>query len=186
MKAVKLTKIVWNLDTVNAEDREKVLAALPKVKVFLADDNFDVVTNVPRIIKKKFGYGVFNYSYTEIKIVENVEDLLLLCTPKGMKVKKLFLKNGDLTEFGELLVKSLEFRIKERLRMEFNGVSAYEMPKLLDEIQLGIEKITGMNWEGHTVDELMAPIMNKIRFAKAVNLIDKYGEVSEEDECEED
>lgn len=186
MKAVKLTKIVWNLDTVNAEDREKVLATLPKVKVFLADDNFDVVTNVPRIIKKKFGYGVFNYSYTEIKIVENVEDLLLLCTPKGMKIKKLFLKNGDLTEFGELLVKSLELRIKERLRMEFNGVSTYEMPKLLDEIQLGIEKITGMNWEGHTVDELMAPIMNKIRFAKAANLIDKYGEVSEEEECEED
>lgn len=186
MKAVKLTKIVWNLDTVNAEDREKVLATLPKVKVFLADDNFDVVTNVPRIIKKKFGYGVFNYSYTEIKIVENVEDLLLLCTPKGMKVKKVYDKKGGLSEFGELLVKGLEIRIKERLRMEFNGVSTYEMPKILDEIQLGIEKVTGMNWENHTVEELMRAVMTKVRFANAANLIDKYGEVSEEEEEEED
>jgi hypothetical protein len=182
MKAVKLHNIVWNLDTVNKEDRKNVLSTLPKVKVFLADDNFDVVTNVPRIIKKKFGYGVFNFSYTEIKIVETVEDLLLLCTPKGMKPKKLFLKNGNLSDFGETLVKGLESKIKERLRMEFNGVSPYEMPKILDEIQLGIEKITGMNWEGHTVEELMSPIMNKIHFANAANLIDKYGEISEEED----
>ena len=60
------------------------------------------------------------------------------------------------------------------------------MPTLLDEIQIGVEKVTGMNWEKHTVEELMSPIMNKIRFAKAANLVDKYGEDISEDEEYED
>ena len=185
MKAIKLSKIIWNLDSLKKEDRKKVLATLPTAKGFMASDDFDVVENVPRLLEKNYGYGVFTYSYIEMRVVDNVKDLLLLNLPKGEKPKKLFLKNGELSVFGETMVKELEARIKERLRMEFKGVSPYEMPKILDEIQIGVEKVTGMNWEGHTVEELMSPIMNKIRFANAANLIDKYGEFSEEEEEEE-
>lgn len=187
MKAIKLHKIIWNLDSVKKEDREKVLATLPKYKGFMASDDFNVVENVPRLLKKKFGYDVFTYNYTELRVASTVEELLLLFAPKGYKVKKIYLKNGDLSEFGEMLVSKLESSIKARLRLEFKGVKENEMPSLLDEMQIGVEKVTGMNWEGHTIDELMTPIMNKIRFAKAANLIDKYGEdISDEEEMEED
>jgi len=183
MKAVKLSKINWNLDSVKKEDREKVLATLPKFKGFMAADDFNVIEKVPALLEKKYGYSVFTYSYVELRVVDNVEDLLLLCNPKGEKPKKLFLKNGELSAYGEEMVKSLESNIKQRLRLEFRGTPVESMPTLLDEIQIGVEKITGMNWEKHTVEELMSPIMNKIRFAKAANLVDKYGEdISDEEE----
>ena len=182
MKAVKLTKIVWNLDSVNKENREEVLNTLPKYKGFMAADDFNVVEKVPAILKKKFGYEVITFSYVELRVVDNVEDLLLLCTPKGEKPKKLFLKSGELSSFGEEMVNALESNITRRLKLEFRGTHIDEMPSLLDEIQIGVEKVTGMNWEGHSVEELMSPIMNKIRYAKAVNLIDKYEDISKDDE----
>ena len=74
MKAVKLSKINWNLDSVKKEDREKVLATLPKFKGFMAADDFNVIEKVPALLEKKYGYSVFTYSYVELRVVDNVED----------------------------------------------------------------------------------------------------------------
>jgi hypothetical protein len=57
------------------------------------------------------------------------------------------------------------------------------MPTILDEVMIGIENVTGLTWEGHTVNELMTPVVKKINDKKAVNLKSKYEMV--EDEMEE-
>jgi len=176
MKAIKLNKIQWNLNGLTDEQKAKAIETLPTFKGFMAQDDFNVVEKVPYLLKKNYGFDVITFSYTELRVVDTVEDLLLLGAPKGEKPKKIFLKNGELSAYGEDLVKTLESNIKWRLRLEFKGTAVSDMPALLDETLIGVEKVSGMNWEGHTVQELMSPIMNKIKFGHAANLVDKYAQ----------
>ena len=55
MKAVKLSKIQWNLSDLSPEEREEVKKTLPTVKGFKAPDDFKVAEKVPVILKKKYG-----------------------------------------------------------------------------------------------------------------------------------
>ena len=160
MKAVKLNKIQWDLTGLTKEEKEKAMETLPTVKGFMADDNFNVAE----------------------RVVEDLDALLLLCAPKGEKTKKIYKKGGELSEYGEMLVNNLESNIKWRLRLEFKGVAESDMPVILDEVMMGVENVTGMKWEGHSVNELMNPIMHKIWDKRAVNLADKMSKMMEEEE----
>ena len=148
MKAVKIYKIQWNLGGLSPEEEKEVKSKLPKVKGFMAQDDFDVVENVPRLLKKKFGYDVMNYSYSEIEVIETFEGLLRSFTPKGYKHLKLFKHNGELTDFGTERFENLKDAIKWRFREQAKGTSDEDMPKLLDKVMLAWETITG--------EELMA------------------------------
>ena len=185
MKAIKLNKIQWNLNGLSKEEMEKVLETLPTVKGFMAQDDFNVVEKVPGLLKKHYGYDVISYNYSEIRVVENLEDLLLLCAPKGEKVKDLYKTSGELSQFGKKCKDNLVSNIKWRLRLEFKGTNPGDMPTILDEVMIGVKKVTGMEWDDHTVEELMTPIMKKINDKKAVNLKEDYEDIEEDvDEME--
>lgn len=192
MKAIKLYKIQWDLKNIPNEQREKVLETLPKAKGFTTqDDKFNVVERVPQLLKKKYGYNIIDFAFAELRVVNTVEDLLLLCAPTNEKVKKIFKSNGRLSTYGETCFDNLESNIRDRIQRESQGVEDWEMPNILDEVMIGIENVTGMTWEGHTVNELMAPVVKKINDKKAVNLKSKFEMVEEsiedcEDEDEED
>lgn len=188
MKAVKLNKIQWNLNGLSKDEIEKVLETLPTVKGFMAQDDFNVVEKVPGLLKKHYGYDVITYNYSEIRVVDNVDDLLRICAPKDEKVKDLYKSGGELSQFGKKCKDNLVNNIKWRLRLEFKGTNPGDMPVILDEVMLGVEKVTGMEWEGHTVEEIMYPIMKKINNQKAVNLKEEYEMEEmeeEEEECED-
>ena len=188
MKAIKLYKIQWDLKGLTKEEQEKVLETLPKVKGFTTqDDKFNVAERVPKLLKKKYGYDIINFAFTELRVVDSVEDLLLLCAPTNEKVKKLFKSNGSLSTYGETCFDNLETNIRDRIRRESQGTEDWEMPAILDEVMIGIENVTGMTWEGHTVNELMTPVVKKINDKKAVNLKSKFEMVEESiDDCEDE
>ena len=192
MKAIKLYKIQWDLKNIPNEEREKVLETLPKAKGFITqDDKFNVVERVPQLLKKKYGYDIIDFAFAELRVVNTVEDLLLLCAPTNEKVKKLFKSNGSLSTYGETCFDNLESNIRDRIQRESQGVEDWEMPNILDEVMIGIENVTGITWEGHTFDEIMAPVIKKINDKKAVNLKSRFEMVEEsiedcEDEDEED
>ena len=80
MKAIKLYKIQWDLKNIPNEEREKVLETLPKAKGFTTqDDKFNVAERVPQLLKKKYGYNIIDFAFAELRVVDTVEDLLLLC-----------------------------------------------------------------------------------------------------------
>ena len=188
MKAIKLYKIQWDLKGLTKEEQEKVLETLPKAKGFTTqDDKFNVAERVPKLLKKKYGYDIINFAFTELRVVDNVEDLLLLCAPTNEKVKKLFKSNGSLSTYGETCFDNLESNIRDRIQRESQGVEDWEMPNILDEVMIGIENVTGMTWEGHTVNELMTPVVKKINDKKAVNLKSKFEMVEDSiDDCEDE
>ena len=192
MKAIKLYKIQWDLKGLTEEEREKVLETLPKAKGFTTkDDNFNVTERVPKLLKKKYGYDIIDFSFEELRVVDTVEDLLLLCAPTNEKVKKLFKNNGSLSTYGETCFDNLETNVRDRIQRESQGEEDWEMPAILDEVMIGIENVTGITWEGHTVNELMTPVIKKINDKKAVNLKSRFEMVEEsiedcEDEDEED
>ena len=192
MKAIKLYKIQWDLKGLTEEEREKVLETLPKTKGFTTqDDNFNVAERVPKLLKKKYGYDIINFAFAELRVVDTVENLLLLCAPTNEKVKKLFKNNGSLSTYGETCFDNLETNVRDRIQRESQGEEDWEMPAILDEVMIGIENVTGMTWEGHTVNELMTPVIKKINDKKAVNLKSRFEMVEEsiedcEDEDEED
>ena len=188
MKAIKLYKIQWDLKNLSNEQREKVIEALPKTKGFTTqDDKFNVVERVPQLLKKKYGYDIIDFAFAELRVVNTVEDLLLLCAPTNEKVKKLFKNNGSLSTYGETCFDNLETNVRERIQRESQGVEDWEMPNILDEVMIGIENVTGMTWEGHTVNELMTPVVKKINDKKAVNLKSKFEMVEESiDDCEDE
>ena len=192
MKAIKLYKIQWDLKNLSNEQREKVIETLPNAKGFTTqDDKFNVVERVPQLLKKKYGYDIIDFAFAELRVVNTIEDLLLLCAPANEKVKKLFKSNGSLSTYGETCFDNLESNIRDRIQRESQGVEDWEMPNILDEVMIGIENVTGMTWEGHTVNELMTPVVKKINDKKAVNLKSKLEMVEEsiedcEDEEEED
>ena len=188
MKAIKLYKIKWDLKDVPADKKDKVLASLPTAKGFTtSDDNFNVVDRVPKLLKKKYGYDVVNFAFAEMRVINTLEDLLLLCAPANEKVKKLFKTNGSLSSYGETCFNNLEVNVRQRIWKEEHGENVWEMPTILDEVMIGIENVTGLTWEGHTVNELMTPVVKKISDKKAVNLKSKYEMMEEEmEEGEED
>ena len=187
MKAIKLYKIQWDLRGLAEEERKKVLETLPKAKGFTTqDDNFNVAERVPKILKKKYGYDIIDFSFEELRVVDTLEDLLLLCAPTNEKAKKLFKNNGSLSTYGETCFDNLETNVRNRIRMESQGKDNWEMPAILDEVMIGIENVTGMTWEGHTVNELMTPVVQKINDKKAVNLKSKFEMVEENIEEDSD
>ena len=75
MKAIKLYNIKWDTKDVPAEDVKKL--NLPEYKGFTVnDDEYDVVDNVPNLLKKKFGYDIIDFSFIEIPIIEDIINLL--------------------------------------------------------------------------------------------------------------
>ena len=188
MKAIKLYKIQWDLKNIPNEEREKVLETLPNAKGFTTqDDKFNVVERVPQLLKKKYGYDIIDFAFAELRVVNTIEDLLLLCAPANEKVKKLFKSNGSLSTYGETCFDNLESNIRDRIQRESQGVEDWEMPNILDEVMIGIENVTGMTWEGHTVNELMTPVVKKINDKKAVNLKSKFEMVEESiEDCEDE
>ena len=192
MKAIKLYKIQWDLKNIPNEEREKVLETLPKAKGFITqDDKFNVAERVPQLLKKKYGYNIIDFAFAELRVVDTLEDLLLLCAPTNEKAKKLFKNNGSLSTYGETCFDNLETNVRDRIQRESQGVEDWEMPNILDEVMIGIENVTGMTWEGHTVNELMTPVVKKINDKKAANLKSKLEMIEEsiedcEDEDEED
>ena len=182
MKAIKLYKINWNLDDLDPEERIKVKETLPTSKGFKADDNFDVIEKVPGLLKKKFGYGIKNYSYTEIPIYEDFETLLKTYTPRGEKPKKIYLKSGELSSFGEDVVNSLKGDISKRFNLEGKGTADDEMSKQMDMIMLSLEKIFGIEWdEAESENDIFAVIDKEIKSHEKLNLkkIDKDNEDEE-------
>ena len=188
MKAIKLYKIQWDLKNLSNEQREKVLETLPNAKGFITqDDKFNVAERVPQLLKKKYGYDIIDFAFAELRVVNTVEDLLLLCAPTNEKVKKLFKSNGSLSTYGETCFDNLESNIRDRIQRESQGVEDWEMPNILDEVMIGIENVTGMTWEGHTVNELMTPVVKKINDKKAVNLKSKLEMIEESiEDCEDE
>ncbi len=153
MKAIKLYNIKWDTKDVPAEDMKKL--NLPEYKGFIVnDDDYDVVEIVPNLLKKKFGYGIVDFSFIEIPIIEDFINLLYFCASKKDKSKNLFKTNGDLSVIGIECVDELKHYIQKRVILEEKNTPTYEMPKELDVIMLALERITGKTWEvGCTLKE---------------------------------
>ena len=153
MKAIKLYNIKWNTKDVPAEDVKKL--NLPEYKGFTVnDDDYDVVENVPNLLKKKFKYDIIDFSFIEIPIIEDFINLMYFCVDKKEKSKNLFKVNGELSAVGMECVDALKHFIHNRVRLESKNTPAYEMPKNLDIVMLALERITGKTWEvGCTAEE---------------------------------
>lgn len=187
MKAVKLTKIQWNLNDLTDEEKKQVINTLPTEKGFTANDDFNVPERVPAILKKKYGHDIETFSFTECRIAETLDDLLRLCNPDDSR-KELYTSKGELSAYGKKCRENLDFNIKWRMQLERKGTSPYAMPKILDEVMLGLEKISDMSWEKHTADEFMTFVQRKIWNRKYTNMKtdeDIYDIAAEEEnECE--
>ena len=181
MKAIKIYKIKWNLDGVSAEKKNELLKKLPTSKGFMAQDSFDVVERVPDLLKKHYGCDVITYSYSEIKIIEDFNELLKFFTPKGEKPKKLFLKDGELSVFGEERVNDLKNAIHKRFYLQEKGTNDDEMPKIQDIVMLSLEKIFNINWEDMTEKDVMK-LVEKELTPKPVNLKDEYDDDDDDDD----
>lgn len=188
MKAIKLYKIQWNLNGLTPDKKKEVLETLPTAKGFTTnDDNFNVTEKVPGLLKKKYGYDVLEFAFSELRIVNTLDDLLLLCKPDNKTVKNLYKTSGELSTYGESCFKNLEVNVRQRLRNEFKGMDIWEMPTILDEVMIGVENVTGLNWEdGHNLEEVMSEIVKKLSEKKRKNIIAKYETVDNDEEMEEE
>ena len=87
MKAIKLYNIKWDTKDVPAEDVKKL--NLPEYKGFTVnDDGYDVVDNVPNLLKKKFGYDTFPnlYSFT----FPRISSIFFISVHPSMEKPKIF------------------------------------------------------------------------------------------------
>lgn len=184
MKAVKLYKINWNLDKLTPEEKEEVKKTLPTSKGFKADDSFDVVEKVPGLLHKKFGYEVIDFSYTEIPIYDDFEALLKTYTPRGEKPKKIYLKSGELSAFGEECVAKLKKDISKRFLLEGRDTADDEMPEQMDMVMLAIETIFGVDWDEADEDSIFQLIDKETDSHVKVKL--KKMDKDDEDEDDED
>lgn len=162
MKAVKITKIIWKLDDLEPAERGKAKAVLPTSKGFLASDDFEVAEKVPGLLKKKFGYDIVNFSFTEVHISETIEALMKAFGPKEEK-KPLYNTKGELSSYGSICYSNLIDAIARRKEMEAKGTPYEEIPKMLDKLMFSLEKITGMDWNDTTVEEFTKEIDNLIK-----------------------
>ena len=155
MKAIKLYNIIWNTECCS----QAVAAKLPEYKCFTTkDDDFDVVTRCPSLLQKKYGCPVVRLSYSVMKVVFTLEDVLKLFIPKGAKEKKIFKVTGELTEYGNELYTELRLAIHRRKKMEDAGISVAKIPALLDEVMIGISNAAGIDWEACTEEEILKEI----------------------------
>jgi hypothetical protein len=184
MKAVKLYKINWNLDKLTPEEKNEVKKTLPTSKGFKADDSFDVIEKVPGLLHKKFGYEVIDFSYTEIPIYDDFETLLKTYTPKGEKPKKIYLKSGELSAFGEECVNKLKRDISKRFLLEGRDTADDEMPEQMDMVMLAIETIFGVDWDEADEDSIFQLIDKETNSHIKVKLkkMDKDEDDDEDDE----
>ena len=185
MKAIKLYKINWNLNGLTPAEKEKVNKSLPTSKGFKAEDNFDVVEKVPGLLKKKFGYEIIDYAYSEIPIYEEFETLLKTYTPRGEKPKKIYLKSGELSAFGEDCLRSLKHDISKRFRLEGKDTAKDEMPVQMDMIMLSLEKIFGIDWDEVEEPDIFEIIDKEIDSHVKIRL-KKMDDEEEEGDEEED
>ena len=164
MKAVKLYKIKWDLSGLSPEEKEETLKKLPTVKGFRAPDDFNVAEKVPVILKKKFGYDIIDFNYTQCHIIDNIKELFLLgFEGRISKPKKFFLKNGDMSDFGEEAERLLGALVRRRLTMEKHGTDPASMPKILDQLMVSFEMITGRNWEDYDYNDIMGILKEELR-----------------------
>ena len=155
MKAIKLYNIIWNTECCS----QSVAAKLPEYKCFTTkDDEFDVVTRCPGLLQKKYGCPVVRFSYSVMKVVFTIEDVLKLFIPKGAKEKKIFKVSGELSEYGNELYYELKMAVHRRKKMEETGVSVAKIPALLDEMMIGISNVTGIDWETSTEEQILKAI----------------------------
>ena len=162
MKAVKITKIIWDLDNIEPAERGKAKAALPTSKGFLASDDFEVSAKVPGLLKKKFGYDIMNFSFSEVHISESLDTLMKAFGPKEEK-KPLYNTKGELTDYGMECYNNLVDAIAKRKNLEAKGTPDEEMPKMLDKLMFSIEKITGMDWNDSSEEEIKKEIDEMIQ-----------------------
>lgn len=164
MKAVKLYKIKWKLNHLDPEERAKAEGELPKIKGFTAPDDFKVSEKVPQILKKLYGYDIVDFNFIQFHIIDNVKELFLLGFEGATKPKKFFLKNGDLSDFGEQAKKLLGDLIRRRLRLEQHGTDPSQMPKVLDQLKVSWETITGRKWNDYkSYDQIMGIIFEELQ-----------------------
>ena len=187
MKAVKLYKIVWDLDALEPAERAKVQKELPTAKGFTCDDKFEVADKVPSLLRKKFGYDIKTFSYSEINIAEDLDSLLSIVAPKDVK-RGIFRPNGKLSSRGQEALANLEEKIHERKKMEFRGARAEEMPTILDEIMLGVEHVLGIDWDEEDEETILQLIAKKVKEATPVDYFKKHklGDEEEDEEMEEE
>jgi hypothetical protein len=188
MKAVKLYKIKWNLEGLTPEEKEEAKKNLPTSKGFKASDTFDVVEKVPDLLYKKFGHKIIDFAYTEIPIYEDFEELLRSYTPRGEKPKKIYLKSGELSSYGEDMVKLLKYAISKRFALEGKDVHSDEMPEKMDMVMLAIETIFGVNWEEEDENSIFDLIDKEVDSHIKIKLkkMDKDDDEDEDDDDEED
>ena len=161
MKAIKIYNISWNLEGVN----DSVKETLPSVKCFTVKDDFDVVSRVPGMFQKKFGYGVNSYSFTILRVVNTLGGLIRLFHPAGTKEKKLFLKSGELSDYGQGLVRELYNTINRRKELEKKNTPIEKIPSICDEVMIAVEAVTGMQWDACTAEEIIKELEAHIQCA---------------------
>ena len=183
MKAVKLYKINWNLDNMDPEERREAEKTLPTSKGFKADDSFDVIAKVPGLLRKKFGYGIIDFSYTEIPIYDDLETLLKTYAPKGEKPKRIYLKSGELSSFGEECVDKLKKDISKRFLLEGGDTADDKMPEQMDMVMLTIEHIFGVDWDESDEDSIFR-LIDKETDSHIKSKLKKMDKDDEDDEDE--
>lgn len=185
-KAVKLFNIKWDLDDVEAEKRAEVEAGLPEKKGFTVDNNFEVTSRVPVILKKKYGYDIKTFSFNEYRIVEDVEELLFLCLGTGESRQKLFKADGTLSAFGDELQRRLISDVKRRKKLEEEGKDEFSMPKHLDEIMLGISNIYEINWDESDLVDILKPVHDDIESRRKTASVSKFSKHVKDEEKEDE
>lgn len=110
-------------------------------------------------------------------------------TPKGEKPKKIYLKSGELSSFGEDVVNALKMDVSKRFALEVKGTADDEMSKQMDMIMLSLEKIFGIEWDdAENEDDIFAVIDKEIKSHEKLNLkkLDKDNEDEEDIEEREE
>ena len=170
MKAIKLYNIKWDLNDIAPEEKAAIAKKLPTNKGFIAPDDFDVVEKCPHLLKKHFGQDIITFSYEEIPIFETLDELLKYFTPSKEKPRKLYLRTGELSSFGEERLEDLKNAMKKRIQKESEGVKKEDMPVLLDTVMLSLEKITGLDWEKDEADDFFEKVMEMIEAKVKVHM----------------
>lgn len=163
MKAIKIYNISWNLEGVN--NKEEAMNNLPTVKCFTAKDDFDVIEQVPGLFQKKFGFGINSYSFSVLRVVKTLGELINLFHPAGTKEKKVFLKSGELSDYGQGCVRELYSTINRRKDLEKKNTPIEKIPSICDEVMIAVEAITGMQWDACTADEIIKELAAHIEVA---------------------
>lgn len=158
MKAIKIYNINWNLSSVSKEVREDLLKGLPTVKGFFAPDNFNVIEQANAFLKKRYGFESNSFSFNEYRVATTLEELLMLCAPKGEKPKSLYTPTAHLSSYGTHCYEILKFNLMHLKEMNSNNVPEEKIPVICDECMIGVEKVLGLKWDETTLEEIESVI----------------------------